>query len=135
VPTSYRFSLGPWNIGRGGDPFGPPVRPAVSFDEVLDAAVALGFEGIQFHDDDAVPDLEQLSPACEGTAVRESKDPIRTSGQLLEAIDAILVTSKAVFERLVEKARSFPEKTAAECIAIRDYEALERLVLEHLLGC
>ena len=59
----YRFSLGPWNIGRGADPFGPPVRPAVSFDDVLDAAVALGFEGIQFHDDDAVPDLERLSPA------------------------------------------------------------------------
>jgi xylose isomerase len=69
--TPYRFSLGPWNIGRGADPFGPPVRPAVSFDEVLDAAVALGFEGIQFHDDDAVPDLEQFSPArIEAEAMR-----------------------------------------------------------------
>jgi xylose isomerase len=342
--TPYRFSLGPWNIGRGADPFGPPVRPAVSFDDVLAAAVELGFEGIQFHDDDAVPDLEHLSPgtivaqaeamrkkladrglvaefvaprlwehphgidggytandpaarrwaierskravdvaaalgtdilvlwpAREGTAVRESKDPIRASGQLLEALDAILAasptikiaiepkpnepvdhaflptighalalgarasdparvgvliesahailagldpsdemgfalaagklwsvhlndqnglkfdqdkvfgaanlrgafdqvrileaadyaasggfvgfdvkaqrtqaaesatahlaTSKAVFLRLVEKVRSFPEQTAAECIAARDYEALERTVLEHLLGC
>ena len=53
--TPYRFSLGPWNIGRGADPFGPPVRPAVSFDDVLTAAVDLGFEVIQFHDDDAVP--------------------------------------------------------------------------------
>jgi xylose isomerase len=342
-PSAYRFSLGPWNLGRGADPFGPVVRPAVAFDDVLKTAVSLGFEGIQLHDDDAVPDLENLSPskiiaeaeamkkkldglglvaefvaprlwehpngidggytandpaarkwaierskravdvalalgcdlivmwpAREGTAVRESKSPITAAAQLLEAINAILsaspkariaiepkpnepvdhafiptighalalgsrsadparvgvliesahailagldpsdemgfalaagklwsvhlndqnglkfdqdkvfgaanlrgafdqvrvleqagyaatgqfvgfdvkaqrtqkaeaatahlATSKAVFLRLVEKARSFPEKNAAECIAARDYEALERLVLEHLLG-
>jgi xylose isomerase len=339
----YRFSIGPWNIGQGADPFGPPVRPAVAFDDVLAAAVKLGFEGIQFHDDDAVPDLENLSPAqiaadaeamkrkldglglvaefvaprlwehpngidggytsndpaarrwaierskravdvalalgCdlivmwparEGTAVRESKDPIAASAQMLDAINAILsaspqariaiepkpnepvdhafvptighalalgarsadparvgvliesahailagldpsdemgfalaagklwsvhlndqnglkfdqdkvfgaanlrgafdqvrvleaanyaasgafigfdvkaqrtqtaetatahlVTSKAVFLRLVEKVRTFPTQTAEQCIAARDYEALERLVLEHLLA-
>lgn len=341
--TPYRFSLGPWNLGRGADPFGPPVRPEVSFDEVLDIASALGFEGIQLHDDDAVPDLENLSaeqivkqaedlrtkladrglvaefiaprlwehplgidggytandpaarhwaierskravdiaaalgidllvlwPAREGTAVRESKDPVRASAQLLEAIDAILnhhpqiriaiepkpnepvdhaflptighalalgsrasdparvgvliesahailagldasdemgfaladdklwsvhlndqnglkfdqdkvfgaanlrgafdqvrvleqvdyaatgrfvgfdvkaqrtqsaeramahlATSKAIFERLVEKARSFPEAQLQAAVAELDYEAVERLVLEHLLG-
>jgi len=341
--TSYRFSLGPWNIGRGADPFGPPVRPPVEFDDVLKAAVALGFEGIQLHDDDAVPDLENLAPAKivaaaeamrkkladlgltaefvaprlwehshgidggytsndpagrkwaiersqravdvalalgtdlivmwparEGTSVRESKNPVDASRQILEAINAILsaspkariaiepkpnepvdhafvptighalslgarsadparvgvliesahailagldpsdemgfaiaagklwgvhlndqnglkfdqdkvfgaanlrgafdqvrvlenanyaatrafigfdvkaqrtqkaesatahlATSKAVFLRLVEKVRSFPKTTAAQCIAARDYEALERLVLEHLLS-
>jgi len=343
MAAAYRFSIGPWNIGRGADPFGPPVRPAVGFDEVLDAAVKLGFEGIQFHDDDAVPKMEDLSagqidaeakamrkkladkglvpefvaprlwehpsgidggytsndpaarkwalerskkavdiaaalgcdlivlwPAREGTAVRESKDPIRASAQLIEALDTILAadpkvriaiepkpnepvdhafiptighalalgsrssdparvgvliesahailagldpydemgfalaagklwsvhlndqnglkfdqdkvfgaanlrgafdqvrvleaanyaatgafvgfdvkaqrtqaaesatahlaTSKAIFLRLVDKARSFPTKTAGQCIAARDYEALERLVLEHLLA-
>ncbi len=343
MADAYRFSIGPWNIGRGADPFGPPVRPQVSFDEVLDAAVKLGFEGIQFHDDDAVPELENLpparivaeaeamkrkladkglvpefvaprlwehakgvdggytsnDPACrawalerskravdvalalgchlivmwparEGTSVRESKNPITASSQMLDAINTILAaspkvriaiepkpnepvdhaflptighalalgsraadparvgvliesahailagldpsdemgfalaagklwsvhlndqnglkfdqdkvfgaanlrgafdqvrvlelakyaasgafvgfdvkaqrtqkaesatahlaTSKAVFLRLVEKVRTFPEKIAAECIANRDYEALERTVLEHLLG-
>jgi hypothetical protein len=63
MPASYRFSVGPWNLGRGADPFGPPVRPAMPFDAVLDTAVSLGFEGIQFHDDDAVPDLESMAPA------------------------------------------------------------------------
>jgi xylose isomerase len=341
--ASYRFSIGPWNIGRGADPFGPPVRPQVAFDDVLKVAVSLGFEGIQFHDDDAVPDLENLSPsqivheaeamrrkladmgltpefvaprlwehphgidggytsndpaartwaierskravdvalalgidlivmwpAREGTSVRESKNPIDASRQMLDAINAILsaspkariaiepkpnepvdhafvptighalslgarsqdstrvgvliesahailagldpsdemgfalaagklwsvhlndqnglkfdqdkvfgaanlrgafdqvrvlesanyaasgafvgfdvkaqrtqkaesatahlATSKAVFLRLVEKVRSFPNATAQQCIAARDYEALERLVLEHLLS-
>ncbi len=341
--AAYRFSIGPWNLGRGADPFGPPVRPAVPFDAVLDTAVSLGFEGIQLHDDDAVPDLEDLAPARivqeaeamrrrladrglvaefvaprlwehprgidggytsndpaartwaierskravdvalalgtdlivmwparEGTGVRESKSPLRASAQLLAAIDAILAahprariaiepkpnepvdhafiptighalalgarsadpsrvgvliesahailagldpsdemgfalaagrlwsvhlndqnglkydqdkvfgaanlrgafdqvrvleeagyaasgcfvgfdvkaqrtqpaekaaahlaTSKAIFLRLVEKVRSYPVKAADECIAARDYEALERLVLEHLLS-
>jgi xylose isomerase len=341
--AAYRFSIGPWNLGRGADPFGPPVRPAVPFDAVLDTAVSLGFEGIQLHDDDAVPDLEDLAPARivqeaeamrrrladrglvaefvaprlwehprgidggytsndpaartwaierskravdvalalgtdlivmwparEGTGVRESKSPLRASAQLLAAIDAILAahprariaiepkpnepvdhafiptighalalgarsadpsrvgvliesahailagldpsdemgfalaagrlwsvhlndqnglkydqdkvfgaanlrgafdqvrvleeagyaasgcfvgfdvkaqrtqpaekaaghlaTSKAIFLRLVEKVRSYPVKVADECIAARDYEALERLVLEHLLS-
>jgi xylose isomerase len=59
--TPYRFSVGPWNLGRGADPFGPPVRPQVAFADVLKAAVKLGFEGIQLHDDDAVPDLEKLT--------------------------------------------------------------------------
>jgi xylose isomerase len=54
--------------------------------------------------------------------------------QKAESATAHLATSKAVFLRLVEKVRTFPEKVAAECIANRDYEALERTVLEHLLG-
>ena len=45
-----------------------------------------------------------------------------------------LATSQAVFLKLVEKVRTFPVNTADEMIAARDYEALERLVLEHLLG-
>lgn len=61
-------------------------------------------------------------------------DRDRAEAQRAESATAHLATSKAVFLRLVEKVRSFPEQTAAECIAARDYEALERLVLEHLLG-
>lgn len=58
----YRFSFGPWNIHEGADPFGPPVRPSWSFDEKLAAYKELGFDAVQFHDDDAVPDLDDLSP-------------------------------------------------------------------------
>lgn len=343
MAAPYRFSLGPWNIHPGADPFGPPVRPPVAFDDVLRAAVDLGFSGIQFHDDDAVPNLENLAPeavvrearemrkrlddrgllpefvaprlwehahgidggytsnspasrtwaierskravdvaaalgcdlivmwpAREGTAVRESKNPIEASRQMLAAIDAILsaspnvriaiepkpnepvdhafvptighalalgarssdparvgvlietahailagldpsdemgfalaagklwsvhlndqnglkydqdkvfgaanlrgafdqvrvlemagyaasgafvgfdvkaqrtqraeaatthlATSRRIFEMLVDKVRSFPEAAVADCIARRDYESLERLVLEHLLA-
>ena len=58
----YRFSFGPWNIHEGGDPFGPTVRDTIAFGEKLKQYKALGFDGVQFHDDDAVPDMNDLSP-------------------------------------------------------------------------
>jgi xylose isomerase len=57
----YRFSFGPWNIHPGADPFGPVVRESVEFVEKLKLYRKLGFEGVQFHDDDAVPDMNELS--------------------------------------------------------------------------
>lgn len=59
----YRFSFGPWNIHEGADPFGPEVRPSRTFDQKLESYKELGFDAVQFHDDDAVPDLDQLSAA------------------------------------------------------------------------
>jgi len=58
----YRFSFGPWNIHEGADPFGPPVRKTIAFDKKLKMYKKLGFYGVQFHDDDAVPDMNKLSP-------------------------------------------------------------------------
>lgn len=54
----YRFSFGPWNIDEGSDPFGPPVRKPVAMAEKFKKAKELGFDGIQFHDDDVVPDID-----------------------------------------------------------------------------
>ncbi len=58
----YRFSFGPWNIHEGGDPFGPTVRDTIAFGQKLKQYKTLGFDGVQFHDDDAVPDMNDLSP-------------------------------------------------------------------------
>jgi len=54
---TFRFSFGPWNIHEGADPFGPAVRGPVAFAEKLKLYKGLGFDGVQFHDDDAVPGL------------------------------------------------------------------------------
>jgi xylose isomerase len=59
--TDYRFSFGPWNIHEGADPFGPAVRPTVEFAQKLKVYKQLGFDGVQFHDDDAVPDIDKKS--------------------------------------------------------------------------
>ncbi len=59
----YRFSFGPWNIHEGADPFGPPVRQPRDFESKLTVFKELGFDAVQFHDDDAVPGLDGLSAA------------------------------------------------------------------------
>ena len=55
TPTKYRFSFGPWNISTGADPFGPPVRKEVEFAQKIRSYKKLGFDAVQFHDDDVVP--------------------------------------------------------------------------------
>jgi xylose isomerase len=59
--TEYRFSFGPWNIHQGADPFGPEARSSFSFNEKIEFYRELGFVGVQFHDDDIVPNLNVLS--------------------------------------------------------------------------
>ncbi len=58
----YRFSFGPWNIHEGADPFGPTVRDSIEFGKKLKLYKQLGFDAVQFHDDDAVPGMDDLSP-------------------------------------------------------------------------
>ncbi len=47
---------------------------------------------------------------------------------------AHLDNSRRTFLRLVEKARSYDEAAAQQMIADRNYQALDQLVIEHLLG-
>jgi len=75
--AEYRFSFGPWNIHEGADPFGPPVRPTIEFATKLKKYKELGFDGVQFHDDDAVPNLSEMAPSQiveEGKAVKKMLD-------------------------------------------------------------
>jgi xylose isomerase len=77
MAVDYRFSFGPWNIHEGADPFGPPVRPSRPFADKLKLYKNLGFDAVQFHDDDAVPDLESKSPdeiRREAAAIRKLLD-------------------------------------------------------------
>lgn len=84
MPADYRFSFGPWNIHEGADPFGPPIRPTVEFSRKLAAYRQLGFEGVQFHDDDAVPQLESLSPQEITKQAREMKKALDDAGLVAE---------------------------------------------------
>lgn len=53
-PRGYCFTFGPWNISTGMDPFGPAVRKEVVFAAKIREYKKLGFDGVQFHDDDVV---------------------------------------------------------------------------------
>jgi len=82
----YRFSFGPWNIHEGSDPFGPPVRDPFSFEEKLKVYGDLGFQGVQFHDDDAVPDLDDLTPRQTVRRAKELKKRLDDTGLVAEMV-------------------------------------------------
>jgi xylose isomerase len=82
----YRFSFGPWNIHEGSDPFGPPVRASISFDEKLNAYKDLGYDAVQFHDDDAVPELDNLSPEQIAKEARQMRRKLEDVGLTAEFV-------------------------------------------------
>lgn len=163
----YRLTFGPWNISQGADPFGPTVREEVAFAAKIREYKKLGFDGVQFHDDDvcsaelgwaetqkeaarvkAMLDGEGLfcefiaprlwehpntvdgaytanDPAMrkyaidrskravdiahlmgtkdivlwlarEGTYIREAKDPMASTGRILDAMNALLEHDKTI---------------------------------------
>jgi len=53
--------VGPWNVHEGTDAYGPAVRDTIPFEEKIRAFKEIGFDAVQFHDDDAVPDINNLS--------------------------------------------------------------------------
>lgn len=58
---NFKFSVGPWNVHEGADGYGPAVRDTINFEEKLANFKKLGFDAIQFHDDDAVPNMNNMT--------------------------------------------------------------------------
>ncbi len=125
---TFRFSFGPWNIHEGADPFGPPVRPTVPFAEKLAFYKKLGFDGVQFHDDDAVPDINSLSRAEVEAAAKEKRRVLDGEGLVTEIIAP----------RLWEDPRTIDGGYTANDPAARQY-ALERTLqtvdIARILDC
>src|SRR5712692_9356451 len=64
----YRFTFGPLNISTGSDPFGPAVRKEVPFAAKIREYKKLGFDGVQFHDDEVVGADLSAAETQRGTA-------------------------------------------------------------------
>lgn len=60
--TRFKFSVGPWNVHSGADSYGPATRDEIAFEEKVKEFARLGFSAVQFHDDDAVPNINDLTP-------------------------------------------------------------------------
>ncbi|OQA85258.1 MAG: Xylose isomerase [Lentisphaerae bacterium ADurb.Bin242] len=112
---TFRFSFGPWNIHEGADPFGPEVRKSIPFNQKLAAYKKLGFDGVQFHDDDAVPDMNELS----------QKEIIREAEALKKTLDNHGLTAEFVAPRLWFDPRTIDGGYTSNCAKCREY-AIER---------
>lgn len=111
----FRFSFGPWNIHEGADPFGPEVRESIEFAEKLGEYQKLGFGAVQFHDDDAVPELNDLSPA----EIRSQ------AGEVHRMLDDHGLAAEFVAPRLWEDPRTIDGAYTANDPDCRQY-AIER---------
>jgi xylose isomerase len=76
--------------------------------------------------------LERNKYGSQGEYVCFDVHPFRTTR--MEETLAHLDNSRRTFLKLLEKVRSFDEAQAQELIVARDYQALDQLVIEHLLG-
>ena len=118
----YRFSFGPWNIHEGADPFGPPVRPTWSLDQKLAAYKALGFDAVQFHDDDAVPDLDDLTPSQIRGQARALRQKLTDHGLVAEFAAPRLwehpLTVDGAFTSNDSKARTYALDRAKKAVDI-----------------
>src|SRR5437764_9913089 len=82
--TPYKFTFGPWNISTGADPFGPPVRKEVAFAAKVREYKKLGFDGVQFHDDDVVE--ADLDPSATERGAAKVKKLLENEGLFCEFI-------------------------------------------------
>ena len=59
--SNFKFSVGPWNVHTGADSYGPETRKPIDLEEKFKKFAELGFSAVQFHDDDAVPNINNMS--------------------------------------------------------------------------
>ncbi len=111
----FKFSFGPWNIHEGADPFGPAVRKSIPFNKKLAFYKTLGFDAVQFHDDDVVPDLNKLKP----------QQIIREAEKVRARLEAHGLVAEFVAPRLWEDPRTIDGGYTSNDSACRKY-ALER---------
>src|SRR6516225_8253155 len=123
---TYRFTFGPWNISTGSDPFGPPVRKEVAFASKIAEYKKLGFDGIQFHDDDVVE--ADLDPAATERGAKKVKKILDGEGLFCEILAP----------RLWEHPKTIDGGYTSNDAAERRY-ALERskrtIDIANILGC
>src|SRR5947209_13437017 len=81
---TYRFTFGPWNISTGADPFGPAARKEMAFATKIREYKRLGFDGVQFHDDDAVE--ADLDPQATERAAARMKKLLEGEGLFCEFV-------------------------------------------------
>ena len=114
---TFRFSFGPWNIHEGADPFGPEVRKTVTFAKKLASYKKIGFDGIQFHDDDAVPGMGDLKMSA--TEIKKK------AKELKKVLDGEGLTPEFVAPRMWFDPHTIDGGYTNNCPKCREY-AIER---------
>ncbi|MDD2560976.1 MAG: TIM barrel protein [Eubacteriales bacterium] len=84
--AKFRFTVGPWNVHEGTETFGPGIRPTIPFEEKIKRFAEIGMDGVQFHDDDAVPDMNNMSDKAIADYARDVKALLDKHGLFAEFV-------------------------------------------------
>ena len=124
---SYKFCFGPWNISEGQDPYGPTTRPPQSFDWKLEKLKEMGFDAMMFHDDDAVPEIDNKS---EQQIRKEAKE-------LRKRLDGMGIKAEMVAPRLWFSPRTIDGAYTSNSAKDRQYaidRSLRTIDIANILG-
>jgi xylose isomerase len=129
--TTYKFTFGPWNIGVGADPFGPPVRKEVTFAAKIREYKKIGFDGVQFHDDDVVE--ADLDPQATERGAAKVRKMLEGEGLFCEIIAPRLwehpKTIDGAFTSNNAADRRYAIERAKRCIDIGNAVGCKNVVL------
>ena len=130
---AYKFCFGPWNISEGQDPYGPPTRPAQTFNWKLEQLKKIGYDAMMFHDDDAVPDIDGKSGAQIRKESLELKKRLAGAGVAAEMVAPRLwfspMTIDGAYTSNDPKARQYAIERSLRCIDIANYLGTDLIVL------
>ena len=126
--SRFRFSVGPWNVHEGADAYGPATRKGIPLEEKIKRFREIGFDAVQFHDDDVVPDINTLS---EEQIIAEAK-------RVKEMLDRYGMQAEFVAPRLWMDSRTVDGGFTSNCAQDREFalwRAFRSIDIANTLGC
>ncbi len=131
--SRFKYSVGPWNVHEGADSFGPSVRKTIEFGRKIETFKKIGIDAIQFHDDDAVPELNDLTNEQIIARAKEVRSLLSNNGLAAEFVAPRLWmdghTIDGGFTSNSEKDREFAMYRAYRSIDIANTLGCDKIVL------
>lgn len=124
----FKFSVGPWNVSEGADRFGPPVRDSIPILEKIERFKRMGFDAVQFHDDDIVTEINKNS----------EKEVIEKAKEFKKELDSIGIATEFIGPRLWEDPKTIDGAFTSNNPEDRDYakwRAFRAVDIAKVLGC
>lgn len=89
-----KFTFGMWTVGNiGRDPFGEPVRPALTAVQIVEMLAEVGAWGVNFHDNDLIP--IDATPAERDKIKKEFRQALDATGVVVPMATTNLFTDPA----------------------------------------
>ena len=131
--SKFKFTVGPWNVHTGADSYGPETRKAIDLETKFARFAELGFSAVQFHDDDAVPNMNNLTEEEIKAEARKVKAMLDKYGLAAEFVAPRLWmdphTTDGGFTSTSEKDREFAMWRAYRSIDIAREQGCDLIVL------